>query len=48
MFIGSGSGVSESGDGVGLTTSERRMTRLEEVLAVLISEAGTSGGGTGL
>jgi hypothetical protein len=45
--VGSGIGSSTSGDG-GLATSERRMTRLEGTLLILISELVAVGGGTGL
>jgi len=44
----SGGGNSASGGGGGLATSERRMTRLEGALLILISELVAVGGGTGL
>jgi hypothetical protein len=46
--MGSGSGTSTLGEGDGLATSERRMTRLEGTLLILISELVAVGGGTGL
>jgi len=46
--VGSGIGDSVSGEDDGLTTSERRMTRLEGRLLILISELVAVGGGTGL
>jgi len=46
--VGSGIGDSASGEDDGLATSERRMTRLEGTLLILISELVAVGGGTGL
>lgn len=44
----SGIGSSTSGEEGGLATSERRMTRLEGKLLIVISELVAVGGGTGL
>lgn len=44
----SGVGDSASVEDGGMATSERRMTRLEGTLLILISELVAVGGGTGL